>query len=171
MRAPRLLASLLLASSGCAVQTVAQEEAPASTSVDYVATRVSQKSGQEIQLLSGSRWRLGRTTYVLLAFKDVVIILGEGGRHGVLFVEGDTAIPVTHLSGKFTPESGTITEVVRAPKDGAVLQTADGRLWDIPEYDQYDTGWWLPPYPVLVTASELYMYNLEEVGRIWVNPR
>ena len=170
MRASRLLASLLLASSGFAAQTIGQE-APASTSVDYVAASVSQKSGQVIQLLGGSTWRLGRTTYVLLAFREVVIVLAEGGRHGALFVEGDARIPVTHVSGKFTSESGTITEVVRALKDGAVLQTADGRLWDIPEYDQYDTGWWLPPYPVLVAASELYMYNLEEVRRIWVNPR
>ena len=28
--------------------------------------------------------------------------------------------------------------------DGAVLQTADGSLWEVPRYDRYDTGWWLP---------------------------
>ena len=57
----------------------------------------------------------------------------------------------------FEPPLGT---VVQEEGDGAVLRLRDGTVLVIPEYDCFDTGWWLPPYKVLLTTSRLYMYNL-----------
>ena len=62
-----------------------------------------------------------------------------------------------------------MTSVVEAHRDGAVLELADGSLWSVPDYDRYDTGWWLPPYKALVTSTKLYLYNLKKGKRVWVS--
>jgi hypothetical protein len=55
--------------------------------------------------------------------------------------------------------------------DGAILKTDDGSLWSIPKYDRYDTGYWLPPYPVLIFGNEQYMINLKKGKKVWIEKR
>ena len=55
--------------------------------------------------------------------------------------------------------------------EGSVLKLADGSTLSVPEYDQYDTGWWLPPYKALLTSNGMYLWNLKEGKNVWVNPR
>jgi hypothetical protein len=77
-------------------------------------------------------------------------------------------VGVMLLSGVFVRRNGTLAAVVEAHGDGAVLELDDGPLWSVPSYDQYHTGYWLPPYPVIVYSNELYMLNLEKAKCIWV---
>lgn len=108
-----------------------------------------------------------RSTY-LLPIADVIVVFPGEGRFGVLYADGVEEI-VELLSGSLAPETGVVTSVVEELGDGALLKTADGSLWEIPNYDRYDTGWWLPPYPVLITKNELYMINLKKLKRVWVH--
>lgn len=133
--------------------------------VVFIWDSISQKDDRVIRVLSGSRWLLSRST-LALATTDVVIVLTDRSK-GVLFAEGDE-IPVTYLGGSFVPERGRYGRVVESISDGAVLRLNDGSLWSVPSYDRYYTGWWLPPYPVIITGNELYMINLKNGKRVWV---
>jgi len=106
----------------------------------------------------------------LLVATEVLIVQLVGGEAecGILLVNR-TQTGACRVSGPDTAASGWVTTVVRQVGDGAVLETADGALWEVPQYDRYDTGYWLPPYDVLITANELYLYNLRERRRIWVS--
>lgn len=35
----------------------------------------------------------------------------------------------------------------------------------------YDTGYWLPPYPMIIFKSELNMLNLKEGKKVWIEKR
>jgi hypothetical protein len=88
----------------------------------------------------------------------------------VAFVAGDEC-EAKHIGGQFLPSTGTLTSVVAAHGNGSVLELMDGRLFSVPEYDRYDTGWWLPPYKALVASNEMYLWNLKKGKRVWVNPK
>mgnify|MGYP001823320003 CR=1 FL=1 len=68
-------------------------------------------------------------------------------------------------------QNGFLAKVIASHGEGAVLEMDDGSLWSIPDYDQYGTGWWLPPYPVLIYANEMYLINLKKGKKVWVNRR
>jgi hypothetical protein len=87
----------------------------------------------------------------------------------VAYVGGDE-IPVRHVDGGYATQAGYLTTVLEALGEGAVLKLTDGTLLSVPEYDRFDTGWWLPPYKALLTASKLYLYNLKKGKRVWVSP-
>jgi hypothetical protein len=88
-------------------------------------------------------------------------------KRGVLFYQG-SQVGVTLADGIFLRQNGFLSAVVEEHGDGAVLELEDGSVWSVPSYDQYDTGFWLPPYGVIVYASELYLVNLEKGKRVWV---
>ncbi len=119
-----------------------------------------------IELMDGSKWITSYATYAL-PLSDIIIIVDEDHNSGTAFIEGDE-IFVKHLSGHIILNSGYYTNVIQEYGDGAVLETEDGSLWEVPEYDRYDSGYWLPPYKVLITSNELYMYNLKKNKRIWI---
>lgn len=126
------------------------------------------KDGDQVRLLNGSVWRV-ENPYLLIVPTDVIIIRWRDRRDpcGVMVsrhFQGATC----RVSGSAPERRGYLTSVVRAIGGGAVLETADGSLWEVPEYDQYDTGYWLPPYEVIVTSDELYMYNIKESKKVWV---
>jgi hypothetical protein len=146
--------------------TLAQTPAPKAElrSVSFVRDSVLSADDRVIKLLTGSQWLLSRSGLILAA-SDVVIVL-TGAKSGVLFYEGDQ-IPVSLLSGTVASERGLYGQVIESMGDGAVLRLNDQSLWEIPSYDRYDTGYWLPPYPVLITGGGSYLVNLKKGRRIW----
>ena len=52
-------------------------------------------------------------------------------------------IAVRHVSGAYITKTGFLTRVVEVIAEGAILELADGSLLSVPEYDRYDTGWFL----------------------------
>ena len=125
-----------------------------------------EKEDRFIRLLGGSSWELLVPSLALVT-DDILIVL-TADDSGVAFLDKEE-IPVVHRDGAYHAQTGYFGEVVQAVRDGAILRLSDGSLWSVPDYDQYDTGWWLPPYKVLVTANRLYIINLEEGKKVWVN--
>jgi hypothetical protein len=122
--------------------------APGMQKVEYISDSIAEKEGKYIRLLGGSRWVLSSSTLALVT-DDIMIVFQEvelkdkrRTRVAVAYVDGDEVV-ATHVGGKYVSQTGYLTMVVEALGDGAVLKLADGSLLSIPEYDQYDTGWWL----------------------------
>jgi len=136
--------------------------------VTYLRDETTDVRGSTVKLLGGSTWRTTGLS-LLLPITAVIIVRSDSSDIGLLYADGVDEV-VTRVSGSVAWDVGTLTSVVRQFDKGAVLQTADGRLWNVPSYDRYDSGWWLPPYPALITSSELYLFNLKKGKRIWVSP-
>jgi len=134
--------------------------------VSYVHSSVLSSSSDVIKLLDGSRWLSSSATFALPASDIIIVILDEEG-NGIAYSSG-FEFAVSHLSGTPITANGTLSTVERALGRGAVLELRDGSLWEVPDYDQYDTSYWLPPYRVIITSNELYMINLKKAKKIWV---
>ena len=144
--------------------------------VEYLSDSIAEKEGKYIRLLGGSQWVLSSSTLALVT-DDIIIVFQEVEvkdktkvKLAVAYVDGDEIV-AKHVGGQYVSQTGYLTTVVEALGDGAVLKLADGSLLSIPEYDQYDTRWWLPPYKALLTGNKMYLWNLKKGKRVWVNPR
>ena len=150
--------------------------------VSYFEGTISDLDGKYLKFLSGSSWLLEHKSYAIPFSKGVIVFKGHDAtvdekdiekriinlpNQGMLFYKGEE-IAVTLLDGIFIRKNGTMTTVEKEMGNGAILQTEDGTLWSVPSYDQYDTGYWLPPYKVLIDSNELYMTNLEKGKKIWI---
>lgn len=143
--------------------------------VEYLADSIIEKEGKYIRLLFGSSWILSLPSLALI-MEDVIIVFQEielknkkRVKVAVAYIDGDEIL-VRHVGGEYITQTGYLTTVVEAFGEGAVLKLANGLLLSVPEYDQYYTGWWLPPYKALLTGNMLYLYNLEKGKKVWVSP-
>lgn len=150
--------------------------APGMQKVEYLTDSIAEKEGKYIRLLGGSSWVLSSpslslvTDDIIIVFRELELKSKKRVKVAVAYVDGDE-IPVGHVKGKYVLSTGYLTTVVEAMGDGAVLKLADASILTVPEYDQFDTGWWLPPYKALLTSSKMYLWNLKKVKRVWVNPK
>jgi hypothetical protein len=150
--------------------------ASAEEKVSFLADSISRKDGQTITLLGGSKWQLSRRTLslvtddVIIVFREILLKDKTKAKVAVFYGGGDEII-AKHTEGRFLRQTGTLTSVVKVQDKGAVLQLANGRLLTVPQYDRYDSGWWLPPYKALVTGNEMYLWNLKKGKRVWVTPK
>jgi hypothetical protein len=142
--------------------------------VDYLAESILDVDDDVIRLEGGSAWLLMGPSLVL-PLEDVIIVIrtvpvsGRAVQLATAYIDGDE-IPVRHLRGSVFTSAGYLSRVVEEIGDGAVLRLADGSLLSVPDYDRFNTGWWLPPYPVLLTGNRAYLYNLRNAKRVWVSP-
>jgi len=134
--------------------------------VEYFKDSIIEKEGNYIRLLGGSSWILSFPSLALVT-DDIIIVFQVNNT--VAYIRGDE-IPVKHVGGVYVTQIGYLTTVVRSLGDGAVLKLADGSLLSVPKYDQFDTGWWIPPYKALLTENKLYLYNLKKGKRVWIKP-
>jgi len=110
------------------------------------------------KLADGTIWQVKYEYEYMYEYYPSVTVCPRLGR---LLVKDETL--------NIVPISGTLTQIISERGDGAVLHAADGSVWEVPSYDRYDTGWWLPPYEVIFTSDEMYMINLKEGKRVWVS--
>ncbi|MBT3960747.1 MAG: hypothetical protein HOD28_05245 [Candidatus Marinimicrobia bacterium] len=149
--------------------------------VSYFEDNVMEIDGKLIKFLGGSMWLADYDLYQL-AFNDGIIVFDElapkivkkedlriesENRRGVFYYEGEK-VGVRYLDGFYFRTNAILTTVIESYGEGAVLKTSDGSYWKVPEYDQYDTGWWLPPYDALI-QNELYLINLKKGKKVWVS--
>lgn len=145
----------------------------AAEKVEFVADSIAQKDGEYIKLLGGSSWLLNGSSLALVTQDVIVVFRSIVGKDKktyevpVFFFDGEEII-AKHIDGSFVKKSGFLVQVVEQFGDGARLKLDDGTVLSIPEYDRYDTGWWLPPYQALIEGNGLYMWNLKEGKRVWV---
>ena len=135
--------------------------------ISYISGTIYEVSDNVIKLLDGSIW-VTEYSSSSLPLTDIIIIYDGKNIFGTAFIDGDE-ISIKHLSGNVVLSSGYYTYVTKKYGEGAILVTEDGSYWEIPEYDRYYSGYWLPPYKVLITSNELYMYNLKENKKIWIS--
>lgn len=151
--------------------------------VSFFIESVSEIDGRVVEFLNGSKWLL-ETEILALPYDDGIMVfdghdktinekdikerLKNLPRYGVFYYDGNE-VNATLIDGIFLRQNGSLTKVINVFGDGAVLKMEDGSLWSVPEYDQYDTGYWLPPYDVLIYSNELYLINLEKNKKIWIN--
>ena len=140
--------------------------------VEYLSNSIMVKEGKYIRLLGGSYWILTLpslalvTDDVIIVLQDVVLEDSTKVKIAVFYIDG-YEILAKHVDGQYVTKSGYLTTVIQSLGDGAVLKLADGSLLSIPKYDQFYTGWWLPPYKVLLTNDKMYLYNLKKGKRVW----
>jgi len=149
---------------------------PGMQKVEYFSDSIAEKEGKYIRLLGGSQWVLDTPTLALVT-DDIIIVFQEVDlkdntktKLAIAYVDGDEIV-AKHIGGQYITQAGFLTTVVESIGDGAVLKLADGSHLAIPSYDQYDTGWWLPPYRALLTGNKMYLWNLKKGKKVWVNPR
>jgi hypothetical protein len=142
--------------------------------IEYFEDSIMEKDGEYIQLLGGSSWLLSLPSLALIT-DDVIIVFQEielknkkQAKVAVAYIDGEEIL-AKHIDGIYITQTGYLSTVVEVLGEGALLKLANGFLLSIPEYDQYDTGWWLPPYKVLLTGNMLYMYNLDKGKKVWVD--
>lgn len=134
--------------------------------VVYLEGTISKSSDGVITLLDGSKWLKSRYD-MLLPMSDVFIVLTDDSGKGIAFSDG-SQMQVEHLSGQpIGLMNGLLSKVVDSMGDGAVLELADGSMWEIPSYDQFDTNFWMPPYHVIITADQGHLINVSEGKKVW----
>jgi hypothetical protein len=144
----------------------------AAEQVEFLSDAIIQKNGNIIRLLGGSSWELTSLSFAIITDDIIIVFRNVPEREGQqipIFYHDGMQIIARHIAGSYSKTSGLLANVIDKNGDGAVLELDDGRMLTIPDYDQFDTGWWLPPYPVIVTSDGLYMWNLDEGKRVWVN--
>jgi hypothetical protein len=170
--------ALLLLAAAIAIANAAA----AGQAVSFFQDSVLDIDGRVIKMLGGSVWLMDSEILALPLDDAVVLFAGHDSlvesedikarttdlpKQGLLHYQG-SEVAVTLVSGIFLRRNGYLGTVVEAHGDGGVLELDDGSLWSVPSYDQYDSGYWLPPYRVIVYSNELYMLNLKKGKRIWV---
>lgn len=164
------------AAVGVAVLTVcagAGASAQTMEKVDYFPDSIVEKDDHIVRLNGGSSWLLANRTSALVA-ADVVVVMrdvvvnGQRVSAAWLFVGGDE-IPVKHVEGVYARNPAYLTRVVSA-EGGTTLRLADGSQVVVPKYDRYSISRWIPPYKALLTNNRVYLYNLKEGRRVWLQP-
>ncbi len=142
--------------------------------VEYLADSIIQKDGNYVKLKGGTSWELTSMSLALVT-DDVIIIfhqyVDKKGKQSILpiFYHDGEEIALRFISGSVSTETGYLTTIIEQLGEGALLRTNDGMILSIPQYDRYDTGWWLPPYKALITGNQMYLWNLKKWKKVWID--
>ena len=99
--------------------------------------------------------------YSELGNQDVIGILA-GQNTANLYIGGLTYYAEL-IKGTVIRLPGIVASVIDEKADGKFLELDDETYLFFGSYKAFDTGWWLPPYPVLIDSTYMNMWNLEYV--------
>jgi len=133
--------------------------------VGFFTDSVFEANDDVLRLLGGTIWRLDRY-YFGLPLEDVIVVRIDD-RFSRIYVN-DNIYVARLISGSAAMSSGLLTSVVTKIGDGTILRLSDGSMLEFSSYDKYDTGWWLPPYEVLIDLNSMNMWNLEKGKKVWI---
>jgi len=142
--------------------------------VAYFPDTIAEKDDHIVRLNGGSSWLLADRTSalapadVLVVMRDVVVE-GKRVRAAWVFVGGEE-IPARHVEGVYPTNEAFLTRVVGSEDQGSKLRLANGTALVLPGYNKYISNRWVPPYKALLTDNGLYLFNLTEGRRVWVQP-
>lgn len=134
-------------------------------SVQFFTSSISQVDGEILKLSNSTVWELDRS-YFGLAFQDVIGLMTDS-KNATIYAN-DNTYRAKLIRGFVATTTGTMATVIDKKGDGAILKTSNGLLLEFSSYDRYDTGWWLPPYPVLIDESKMNMWNLNKGKKVWI---
>jgi hypothetical protein len=133
--------------------------------VQFFTDTISSVNDEVLKFTGGGLWKMDRWRSGL-SFEDALGIMVDQ-KSAVIYVNGDS-FSARLLDGMPNTSSGIIRTVVEEIDKGSVLRLDDGTRLEFSSYDQYDTGWWLPPYKVLIDLSSMNMWNLEKGKKVWI---
>jgi len=133
--------------------------------VRFFTSTISEVNGEILKMMDGSTWRLDRN-YFGLILQDAIGVMSDQ-RNAVIYAN-DNSYGARLLSGVVSTSSGSVRTVVETMGEGSILKLDDGALLEFSSYDKYDTGWWLPPYKVLVDSTSMNMWNLRKGKKVWI---
>ena len=116
-----------------------------------------------ISLAGGSTWKQSGYEFFMLV-EDALIIQSSTSSYSELLSDGSRSI-VAPVSGSCISSVGRKASVIRSDDRGRTLILDDGTILNFDSYSSFDTRYWYPPYEVLITSSELHMWNLDEGKR------
>ena len=140
--------------------------------ISYCEGTILENEEDVITLMGGSKWKTNGYFFSLI-LEDVIIIQSSTVLDGKLYnfhemySDGKREI-VTKISGECSNSIGRKATVMRELNDGKTLLLDDGSALNFDSFDSFDTGFWLTPYEVLITGDELYMWNLNNGKRVWI---
>ena len=140
--------------------------------VSFFSDSIAEKEDHVLRLNGGSSWLLASrtpaspTVDVTVVMRDVMVS-GQSVRAAWVYVGGEE-IPAKHVEGVYPTLPGYLTRVVGAEQQSLTLKLADGTQVAVPQYDRHVVDRWIPPYKALLTADRVYLYNLKEGRRVWL---
>ena len=129
--------------------------------VEFREANISDK--RIVKLSDGSIWEIKHNNGY---GNESAFFISTGPKSANVWIDG-SVYGAALLKGNPAYSIGTFATVVKEKGDGALLILDDGKMIMIGSYDQYDTGWWMPPYPVLITG--LNMWNLRKSKKVSID--
>jgi hypothetical protein len=133
--------------------------------VQFFTATISEVNEDILKFMSGGNWRLDRNFFGL-PFQDAIGIMVDQ-RSAVIYAN-DNSYGARLLSGAPYTSVGVLKTVIEKMGEGSILKLDDGTMLEFSSYDKYDTGWWLPPYRVLIDLSGMNMWNLQKGKKVWI---
>lgn len=133
--------------------------------VRFFTSSIWDANREAVKLTDGSVWKLD-SAQIGMPIGNVVGVLIDS-RKAVIYVDGN-AYGATLVSGVVITSDAIVQTVVQKLDDGTVLKLANGVLLEFSSYDRYDTGWWLPPYKVLIELNAMNMWHLDKGKKVWI---
>ena len=118
-----------------------------------------------VKLSDGSIWEIKHNSGYGYG-NESAFFISTGPKSANVWIDG-SVYGATLLKGNPAYSIGMFATVIEEKGDGALLVLDDGKMIMIGSYDQFDTGWWMPPYPVLITG--LNMWNLRKSKKVWID--
>ena len=132
---------------------------------EFFTDTISDGSSDIIKLMGGSIW-LVTPNYSAFGYEDVVGILTSQNTAN-LYIDGNTYAGEL-VKGNVLTSSGIVASVIDEKGDGTFLELDNGTYLFFGSYEAYDTGWWMPPYQVLIDSTHMNMWNLEKGKKVWI---
>jgi len=133
--------------------------------IQYFTDSVGEARGEVLRLIGGSLWKLDRSYYGITMEDLIGISIDQ--KNATFYIDGETYTGRL-IKGSVITSSGTLTSVLQKMGDGTVLKLSNGMMLEFSSYDAYNTGWWLPPYPVLIDGGMMNMWNLNKGKKVWI---
>lgn len=132
---------------------------------EFFTDSIAEANSEVIRLYGGTLWILDQSYYGL-SLEDVIGVV-TGKKSATLYIDGNT-YSAELVKGSVVTSSGILASVIDEKGDGKLLKLDNGMLLTFDSYDHYDTGWWLPPYQVLIDLTSMNMWNLKKGKKVWI---
>ena len=132
---------------------------------EFFTDTVNEATDETIKLMGGSIW-IVTPYYYASGYEDVVGVLTSQNTAN-LYINGNTYSGEL-VKGNVLTSSGIVASVIDEKGDGTFLELDNGTYLFFGSYEAYDTGWWMPPYQVLIDTNLMNMWNLENGKKVWI---
>lgn len=136
-----------------------------SGSYEYFIDTVNRGTADLLTLEGGSVWSLN--SYYTASFRENVVGVFTGPATATLVIDENT-YSATLVKGQILKSTGIVASVIDERGEGAFLELDNGTYLSFDSYDAYDTGWWVPPYQVLVDETTMTMWRLDDGSKVYI---